>query len=368
MGFLTSGFSMLSVILPVRAEHNCFWNSSVGLACINSFMDKFSQLSDVDRFVVVTRNDKVGQMAKKRGMTVSEAVIPGNPDRPYTFDQVRSLARDILYLSTNQTDGLVIADHRNLLLTAEDISRAHKAYHQNPVSGVISLVTGYDYPCQFKSYYNFIDLVISRFESGDHDSDMPSTYKGDNDGALNVRPDGPGKITTEVSASDSRCRISFHIRDLQLIPCLAQIIPFDPYGPLYSKSKEILVETPQQDMFLNIGTRIAKGIIFIFATPAQSGEYDSMEFFVPENAPWEVGESLSTVYSKISHEPIYDRRQFPPVYTYDGSLCILNRKHLTERAKSNLFLLKLEESCIVTDWVDYWFTVASHHTTTALEL
>ncbi len=330
-------------------------------------MDNFRLCADLDRIVVVTRDDQVGRVAKKRGMTVSEALIPGSPDRPYTFEQISSLARDFQYLYINQTDGLVIADHRNLFLTAEDISRAQKAYNQNHDSGVISLVPSYDYPCQFKAYYNFIDLVISRFDQDDNDSIMPSTYKENNGDNLDGRPDGAGRIATEVSARNSRCRISFQSMDLQLKYFIAQIIPFNEYGPLYNKSKEVLVETARHDMFIDIGTREARGILFIFAAPAQSGVYDSMEFFTPENAPWEVGESISTVFSKINHEPMYDRRQFPPVYTYDGSVCILNSKHLQKGTKLNFFLLMLEESCIVTDWVDYWFTVASHQATPKME-
>jgi hypothetical protein len=367
MGFLILGFSMLTVILPIRVEQNSFWNSSIGIGCIKRFIDYFRKLSDVDRLFVITRDDQVGRVAKKRGMTVSEAVIPGDPYRPYSFEQTRALARNVQYLYTNQTDGLIIADHRNLFLTGEDISRAHKAYLQNPEGGVISLVPSNDHPCQFKSYYNYIDFVISRFEENDNDSELRSIYPDDHGEKLDVKSDGHGRIATEVSASDSKCCISFQSRDLQLKYFIAQIIPFDQYGPIYRKSKEVLVRSPQEDILFEIGTGKAKGILFIFAEPAQSGVYDTMEFFTPENAPWEIGESISTVFSKINHEPMYDRRQFPPVYTYDGSLCILNRKHLPEKAKPNPFLLMLNESCIVTDWVDYWFTVASHQTATGFE-
>jgi hypothetical protein len=59
---------------------------------------------------------------------------------------------------------------------------------------------------------------------------------------------------------------------------------------------------------------------------------------------------------------MFGRQQFPPVYTYDGSLFILGAKHWIEKATSDPIPIILEDSCIVTDWVDYWYTVTAQQT------
>jgi hypothetical protein len=87
-----------------------------------------------------------------------------------------------------------------------------------------------------------------------------------------------------------------------------------------------------------------------------------VEIFTPVNAPWELGGSGSTVVNTKTHEPMFGRQQFPPAYTYDGSLCILGVKHLPEKMTSVPNPLILKDSCIVTDWVDYWYTITAQLT------
>ena len=93
--------------------------------------------------------------------------------------------------------------------------------------------------------------------------------------------------------------------------------------------------------------------------PSRTGEYDTIELFTPKNAPWELGESSSVVYSKIYHEPLHSRQQFPEAYAYDGSICILNKKKLEKNAICNPVPIILKKSCIVVDWVDYLYSVTA---------
>jgi hypothetical protein len=254
-----------------------------------------------------------------------------------------------------------------LFLTADDISRALTAYEQNLSNGVISLAFCRDYPCQFKAFFNFLGCAIMRLNENRSKNvalDRLQLYSPDEQ---TCKTKSTGEITIKLFDDGAHCCISFYSENLPGDTFIAQILPFSKDGPLYKKSQEILIKVPEYEIRLDINNPSLTGIILIFTMPAQSGEYDTMEFFTPENAPWELGESVSTVFNKISHEPMCDRQQFPPAYTYDGSFSVLSAEHLPDTEKTNLFPLILKDSCIVTDWVEYWYAVTSQQNTAELE-
>lgn len=350
---------MLTAILPIRIDQNPFWTSSRGIECVENFLKTCKRISAIDRFVVITRDDPVRQSAKHHRMEISTIDIPGSADLPYTFDQTRLLARNFQNFCKNQTDTLIIADHRNLFLSADDVVKALAVYQQNSEAGVISLAFCRDYPCQYRSYFTFLGCVIMRFdkpEGKDGSSDIPQTGFL---GQITCQLEGHGQITISVSTNGPRSLISFVSQNLPRGSLVAQLLPFDQDGPRYGQSRKILVPTPEYETRFDIDLTQLSGIIFILAVPAQSGEYDTVEVFAPANAPWELGGSGATVVNTKTHEPMYGRQQFPPVYTYNGSLCILGAKHLPDKSPSNPFPLILKDSCIVTDWVDYWYTVTA---------
>ncbi|OEU69519.1 MAG: hypothetical protein BA863_14460 [Desulfovibrio sp. S3730MH75] len=352
---------MLTAILPIRIDQNPFWTSSQGIECVEKFLKTCKRISEIDQFIVITRDDPVRHLAKHHGMEISTVAIPGSTNRPFTFEQTRSLARNFQNLCKNQTDALIIADHRNLFLSAADISKAYMVYQQNSEAGVISLAFCRDYPCQYKSYFTFLDCVIMRF-------DKPGQKIGAPDSSRTFLPreitgqTKSGNIKISISANGPYCGISFHSQDLPLESFVAQMLPFAKDGPLYGQSREIVVSTPEYETLLEIDATQLSGIIFILAMPAQSGEYDTVEIFTPANAPWELEGSGATVVNTKTHEPMFGRQQFSPAYTYDGSLCILDMKHLGEKATTDPSPLILKDSCIVTDWVDYWYTVTAQLT------
>ena len=88
--------------------------------------------------------------------------------------------------------------------------------------------------------------------------------------------------------------------------------------------------------------------------PSQSGEYDTVEIFTPQNAPWELSGSGASIIDKKKHQLMHGRQHFPLVYTYDGSISILGQKQLEEKVVNSLIPLILNESIIVTDWIDFF--------------
>ena len=350
---------MLTAILPIRIDQNPFWTSSRGIECVENFLETCKRISEIDRFIVITRDDPIHLSAKHHSMEISTIDIPGSADRPYTFKQTRSLARDFQNFCKNQTDTLIIADHRNLFLSADDVVKAIAVYQQNSEAGVISLAFCRDYPCQYRSYFAFLGCVIMRFdkpEGKDGSSDIPQTGLL---GQITCQLDSHGEITISVSTNGPRSLISFVSQNLPQGSLVAQLLPFDQGGPRYGQSREIFVPTPEYETQLNIDLAQLSGIIFILAMPAQSGEYDTVEVFAPENAPWELGGSGATVVNTKTHKPMFGRQQFPPAYTYDGSLCILGSKHLPYKSTSIPSPFVLKDSCIVTGLVDYWYTVTA---------
>ena len=357
---------MLTAILPIRIDQNSFWTSSRGIECVENFLETCKRISDIDRFIVITRDDPIRQSAKHHRMEISTIDIPGSVDRPYTFKQTRSLARNFQNFCKNQTDTLIIADHRNLFLSADDIVSAHTAYQQNPWAGVISLVFCRDYPCQYKSYFTFLGCVIMRFDNPevkDGSSDIPQMGLP---GQITYQLKGHGEITISLSAKGPRSLISFVSQNLPQGSLVAQLLPFDQGGPLYGQSREILVPAPEYDTLLDIDSAQLSGLICVFTIPAQSGEYDTVEVFAPANAPWELGGLGTTLVLKKTGEPMNGRQQFPPTYANDGSLCVLGARHLEKKAILDPVTIILEDSCIVTDWVDYWHTVTAQQTPASL--
>ena len=326
---------------------------------MGKFLKICKLISEIDRFIVITPDDPIRHAAKRHGMEISTLDIPGGADLPYTFNQTRLLARNFQNFCNTQTGTLMIVDHRNLFLSADDLVKALAVYQQKSSAGVISLAFCRDHPCQYKSYFTFLGCAIMHFdkpEGKDKPSDIRRTGSPEQ---ITCQLEGHGEITISLFTNDPRSLVSFVSQNLPRGSLVAQILPFDQSGPLYGQSREILVPKPEYETQLNIDVAQLSGIVFLLAVPAQSGKYDTVEVFAPANAPWELGGLRGTVVNKKTHKPMFGRQQFPPAFTYDGSFCILGSEHLSNKSTSNPSLFILKDSCIVTDWVDYWYTVTA---------
>ena len=350
---------MLTAILPIHINQNPFWSSATGLECIENFIKTCKQISEIDRFVVITHDVPVCCLAEKYGMEIVSVDIPGILNLPYTFEQSRSLARNFRKSCIKQNDAIIIVDHRNLSLSVDDITEALIAHQQNPEAGVISLAFCRDYPCQWKSYFKFLGCVVINFEELGIMDEVSNIHRAGSNRGVTCHTKDDGEITISLSTNGPRCCISFYSPNKARESFVAQILPFAKNGPLDGQSREILVTKPEYETLLDIDATQITGMISILTMPSQAGEYDTVEIFTPPNASWELGGSGSTVASTKTHEPMFGRQQFPSAYTYDGSLCILGVGHLPEKMTSVPNPLILKNSCIVTDWVDYWYTVTA---------
>jgi hypothetical protein len=347
---------MFTAVLPIRVDQSSFWSSSKGIECIEEFLEKCVRLERIDKFTVITDDQRVKQIAERKDMETLDFSIPGNIKKPYSFEQFEALICSYNSFIVDDISDLIIADHRNLLLTFDDLSRAIEAYLQAPEKGLISVAVCRDYLCQLKSYSNFLGCQILRTSEQGINTKISKSLQINLSGEVQCIEGIPAEISTEVSLTSPRIRVSFLCRKLYTKKVVAQIMPFDRNGPIYGKTKEISIIDSFQDIRLNVKAEDLAGFIFIFTMPSKSGEYDTVELFTPENASWELGDSVSTVFNKVSHEPLINRQQFPMAYGFEGSLCILDMHHFSKDTIRNPVPWPLEKSHIVTDWIDYWHT------------
>jgi hypothetical protein len=334
---------LISVIFPICITSNPFWNSAKGLECINNFLAMVQGVEGIDQHIVVTSDDQIRHLARMFGMSYESIEFHSSPDRFYTFEETRSLAKNVANVFTNSTDTLIILDHRNLLLTSNDINTAIAIYREIPKGCVISLTNLKDYPCQFRSFSSFLGCAIMRFELS---QETTHTLKGH------------GEITIRIVDGSSHSSISFRSHALTQNSIVAQLIPFDEVGPRYEQTRELNIPQQNNELVFDIESFQPKGFIFIFTSPSLFNEHDTVELFSPPNAPWALNGIGNTMINTKTNEPIHGRQQFPTAYTYDGSICILGVHGLSKKSSPIIKPIKLKNTGFVNDWLDYWHTIS----------
>ena len=344
---------MLTAILPVYIKEKSFWAGSRGLKCIDDFFKTCSQVKEIYNYIVLSRDDAVCNLAEKYNIEVEKTLICGSINRPYTFEQTLALSLGFKNYCKKKSDALLVLDHRNLFLTKDDILNAVSLYNRNPESGVISLAFCKDYPCQYKSFYNFLDCIIFNFNKQYKSSKL--FYKSHVDLSIKnaCKTKGFEKINIEISVKRPHYKFSFHNENQNQGAYLAQVIPFNIDGPQYDESRTIYVTANEFQELLEFNNVKITGMIVILTSPSRTGEYDTVEVFTPQNASWKLSGKGIEVMDRKKHNPMLGRQQFPEMYTFDGSLCVLGKNQLKENSKANLIPLILKRSCIVNDLVDY---------------
>ncbi len=315
-------------------------------------------MKEIGRSIVVTKDPEIFRIAEKNGMEVECNFFPERINGPRSFDQFISLGKRFDKICSNPSGAILMIDHRNLLLMADDISRACRIHAQAPGVGVVSLTFCKDYPCQYKSYSIF--LGAGRFHFA------PLDPKREESGSRPAKPhhmtwkrSDCGKVTLVVNSEGAACRISVSSRESTPEKIVARIIPFDGHGPKYELSRELLLFPPFFKTLVDIDINAYPDMLVLLTVPSVSGEYDTVEIFTPPNAPWELSPSESVVRDTKTCESMYGRQQFPSTYVFDGSFCILGKNHLFETETSSPMPVILKDSCIVSDWVDYWYTATA---------
>jgi CMP-N-acetylneuraminic acid synthetase len=349
---------MVTAIFPVYVSSNPFWSSPRGLSCVDEFLRMVGRVKEIGRGIVATKDPEIFRIAEQNGFEVERNFVPERINGPRSFDQFISLAKRFNGICSNPSDAILMIDHRNLLLTANDISQACRTHAQAPGLGVVSLTFCKDYPCQYKAYSIFLGAGTFHFAPPDTKDEESGSRLAD-PRHMTWRRGDYGEVTLAVNPEGAACRISFSSREPAPERIVARIIPFDCHGPKYKLSRELLLFPPFFKTFVDIDINAFPGMIVLLSVPSMSGEYDTVELFTPPNAPWELSPSESVVRDMKTCESMCGRQQFPSTYVFDGSFCILGRNHLFETETSLPMPVILSDSCIVSDWVDYWYTATA---------
>lgn len=344
---------MFIAILPIRIDENSFWLSDTGMSCMDAYLKMFGDIPYIDQIFLISQEFEARNLADKYGMPVLKSEIPGDIDRPYTFEQIMALAQNFERVCPNLTADLIVADHRNVLLSQDDLTKAMSIYKENPHSGVISLAFCRDHPCQYRAYYTFWGCELFHFKVANRGNRHSENQKLHLSRIINTPSEDLDDISVTVHLQNTICRIAFKGKAPIYRGLVAHILPFTTSGPLYESFCELYVMDADFKILPGVAADQLEGLIVTVVMADHSGNYDAIECFTPKNADWELGVSSSVVIDKEKHIPIQGRQQFSPTYTFDGSICIINTKWLNQRRKPELVPVVVKDSVIVTDWIDY---------------
>jgi len=353
---------MITAILPVCMKKKPFWLSSQGIKCIDEFLNECKQIPEIENFIVVSQDDVVCDLAEKYNMLINKAIKLDSINQSYTFQQTRALLLNFRKYCKTKTDGLLVLDHRNLFLSSEDILRAISLYRNNPESGIISLAFCRDYPCQYRSFYDFLDCIVFNFEQEDEDDEAYKHSYVKLSKEIKCEAKGFENIVINISVKSPNYKFTFHNKSQNQEAYIAQIIPLTANALQYPQCRTIYIPTCEYKKLLEFKTKKIIGMIIILTSPSHTGKYDTVEVFTPENTPWQLSGKGTAVIDTKNYQTMLGRQQFPKTYTYDGSLCVLGENQLKEISNLNPVPLVLKYSILVDDLVDYFHFVATLHT------
>jgi len=346
---------MLTAVLPIHVTDHSFWGSSTGVETIKKFLEMVCAIECFDNYIIVAPDERICQLAGKYGMT---AMIVGDvnyPERTYTFGESRLIGRKVSQNNCDLNDTLIVLDHRNLMLTARDITKALSLYEKKGGSCVFSLSLLKEYPCQYKAFYSFKGCQIVYLKtSGKKGRTFSHIQQLNCNRKASCSLSEHEEITVCVDVKPTFCSIVFSGPVLRKESVVSHIIPFDEDGPIYKQTRMLHVPPQMYDVPMDFETEGFVGLIFIFASPSRIGEYDTVEYFSSPIAPWRVSEIEGVVTSSKTSEPIIGRQQVQNTYAYDGSIFISSIGDLRRESPTGLLPMHSMECCHVTDWVDYY--------------
>lgn len=353
---------MITAILPICIKKNIFWLSSEGIKCLDDFLNECIQITEINDFIVVSQDDVVFDLAEKYRMLINNTFAFDSINKPYTFEQIRVLALNFKKYCKTKKDVLLVLDHRNLYLSAEGILEALSLHKQNPEYGIISLAFCRDYPCQYRSFFEFLDCIVFNFYQRDENDKFLDQSYVKLSKEIKCKVKEFESIIIDISVKSPNYIFTFYSKSLNHKAFIAQVIPLKEGIPQYLQIQNIYIPTCEYKELLEIKTTKITGMIVILTSPSQTGEYDTMEVFAPQNAPWKYSGNGTTVIDTKNHQPMLGRQQFPKTYTYDGSLFVIGDNQLKETSKLNLIPLVLKNSILVDDLVDYLYFVSTMQT------
>lgn len=347
---------MITAILPVYSDKNPFWSSPEGLGCIDAFLASCRRIDEFDKILVITSDRSVESIAQKNGLEFRQMEARFNIDRQYTLEDSWRLAGRFQSLCNDLTDGLIIIDHRNCLVTQKTIRHAVSVFKKSTGISVIGIVPCVDYPIQYQSYYTFSDCVIFNLDTARE----KSIDTCQNATLSNLAKQAEAQISIKaMKGHELGYRLSFQTEGSDIKEYVVQILPYTENGPDFKKSTEVFISNKVHEVIVDAHKHSWSGMIVILSVPSQTGEYNMVECFSPPRATWKLKTSRQQLFMKKNSKPMNGRQQFPDAYVYDGTFCAFRREALNkDLERLNPIPVILPRSRIVMDWVDYYYTVA----------
>lgn len=357
---------MLTAVLPLHIHTSAFWSSHRGKACLHAFLDMVAGMKVLDQLLVAGPDEALTSLGRQYGVQPVTMDLPGRPDRPFTFEEFQTLARCVLTAGASaavapQAD-LMLLDHRNLSLTPKDLTTALTLYRQHPDAVVVSLTPCRDHPCQYQAYYTFLGCELMRWNrpnGGDVTAHRPRITR-----RVSLPPEQSGCVEPTLHVKDTRGLLHFDIRNQASAGLVAHILPVSAQGPQYQNHREVYITSPDLDVAVPTADGVpVDGVLVTLFSPEISRGYDTVESFTPRNGSWQASGPAGTLIDKKSYTPILGRQQFAPVYSYDGSCCLLNGRVLNDMKPDNMRTANikpfiLNRACFVTDELDYLLCTA----------
>lgn len=347
---------MISAILPIHITENPFWSSLTGLDLIKQFFDKVNAVERINEWIILTSDNSILQIAGEydRAITIHIDNLRVQ-DRSYTFEECMLFAKKCVSSSKKKNNRFMVLDHRNLSLAIDDLKDAIFIHEQSPNCCVLSLSSLRDHPCQFRTFFSFLGCGILHFGvSNLNEKSCSDNFQLCYHKYILCRLRDNKKIKFGVSIENSiwSLTISGDIKNSENL--VSHIIPFDSGGLLYESAYEILIPPHEHQIQLDVRLENINGIMIFIVASSRSGAYDTVELFESAESTWKWSGNGYEVINSKTKEPILGRQQFPEAYTFDGSICLLKLINRTEEFPTHFLPVNIENSCIVTDWVDYY--------------
>jgi len=350
---------MFTAILPIRINKNSFWASDLGMAKIDDWLRMISDNSNIERIFVIAQDGQACCLAGRHGIQALDVAIPGNIERSYTFEQTIAMWKNFRHSYSDPVENLIVADHRNIMLSSEDLENAMSFYMRHPDSWVVSLAYCRDHPCQFKSYQTFLGCATFLLKDTSYNIPNPSPKASHLVRIISCSDENDAGISITVKFEDKGCRIA--VESDMYIPdiLVAHILPLTKNGIVYERFIEIHITDSDHLILDDFNFKQLEGLVVTLFRKDLSGSYDTVECFTPKNATWKLGQSQDVIVDGGNNHTIQGRQQFPPVYTYDGSFCIFHTVKHDHKNRKDLIPVILKNSCIVSDWIDYYSCVSN---------
>jgi hypothetical protein len=321
---------------------------------IDNFLSQIKTCFGFEKIFILSSDTQIQNLAQKHQIEILHITPPFSTDVPYIFEQTQFWTNELLHQSPIKIDEFAIIDHRDIQFADNNLKEVLSKYNHCREAGVIGVTLCQDHPCQFRLYSNFLGSTIFQFPwKNQHSVRKPLLKNSIHKTIQPLRNDWSKiKICITIKERDSGTGIFIDCQKAPVKDLIAHILPYDSDGPLYNHFAYAKISCFGVKTFIREDYSNFSGAIITLLMDNCSSDYDTVEFFTPQNANWELGTMGNMVINKKNHTPIQGRQQFSQVYSYNGAF-YASRTDSFMKKTINPMPIILEQSSIVTDWVEY---------------